>query len=58
MQCASATQDPEALATQVQAGDSVRAPGAARIQAPGEETMTGGTGPTLIASDQGWEISN
>ena len=66
MQSASAAPDPEALATQGQAGDSIRALGAvltpvevlAATPAPVEETMTGGTGPTLIASNQGWEISD
>ena len=58
MQSASAAPDPEALATQGQAGDSIRALGAERIQAPVEETMTGGTGLTLIASDQRSEISD
>ncbi len=58
MQYASATPEPEAPASQVQAADSIRAPGAVPIQAPVEEKMAGGTGPTLIASDQGWEISD
>ena len=58
MQSASAAPDPEALATQGHAGDSIQALGAVRIQAPVEETMTGGTGPTLIGSDQRSEISD
>ena len=44
------TQDPEAVRTPVQ--------GVAATPAPVEETMTGGTGPTLIASDQRSEISD